>query len=385
MSWSFVFLLAIIRPSFAVRNVIDQSSVETVIGSTSGSFNDGTGTNALYKELTGIVRVGDALYTVSKNGLRMRKYDMNTQEVTSVAGFGSVPLGRDGVGTRARFHSEQRLVTHSGMVYFTEVDGHTLRSFDPATAELKTVAGRFGALGSADALGTDARFHNPKILQVYQNDVFISEGTRVRKVDLTSMEVTTVATGLTAADYGASCFASPIYVYDSGNVKSIDTTTGVVTTVGALTVDNMRGMTCDPAGFLYYISDFEVGEYHPTTQSQDVLASGSAGGGTIDGMGTNVQFSAGHKELYWDVASAALYIADMGVIRRMTTVTQVPTSTPTITSAPSSAPTVMGPWKGMHCYEHPTRKFEEGICQPVNYVPRTSTLYVPYSPFRQIR
>ncbi len=83
---------------------------------------------------------------------------------------------------------------------------------DLSTNIATTIAGQNGVTGSADGIGTLASFNDPAASLYYNNFLFITElgGGRIRKIDLSNNQVSTILTGL-SNPYGIT--TEGIYVY----------------------------------------------------------------------------------------------------------------------------------------------------------------------------
>src|SRR5581483_9578287 len=77
------------------------------------------------------------LYVADQTALRA--VDVGTGQVTTVAGGTSG--SSDGVGTAARFGALAGLCFDGGLLYLADSGSDTIRTFDPMTAQVTTVAG----------------------------------------------------------------------------------------------------------------------------------------------------------------------------------------------------------------------------------------------------
>jgi len=81
--------------------------------------------------------------------------------ITTLAGLAGASGSADGTGSAARFNQPAGVATDSsGNVYVADHDNHTIRKITPAGA-VTTLAGLAGIPGSADAMGSAARFRQP--------------------------------------------------------------------------------------------------------------------------------------------------------------------------------------------------------------------------------
>jgi hypothetical protein len=119
---------------------------------------DGWAQNATFGTPVAVAFVPpDSLYVAEYTQRAViRKIAISTQQVTTFAG-GATRGFLDGVGTAARFMQPAGLVYDgSGSLYVT--DATTVRKVDIATATVTTLAGQGGQTGSSDGTGASARF-----------------------------------------------------------------------------------------------------------------------------------------------------------------------------------------------------------------------------------
>jgi hypothetical protein len=82
--------------------------------------------------------------------------------VTTIAGLAGTSGSADGLGSAARFNNPTALATDNwGIVYVADTGNHTIRSITPSGV-VTTIAGLAGAAGSIDGTGTAARFNAPQ-------------------------------------------------------------------------------------------------------------------------------------------------------------------------------------------------------------------------------
>ena len=271
-------------------------------------------------------------------------------EVTTLAGlpgsFGSV----DGTGSAARFSIIQGLAVDStGNVYVADVDYHTIRKVTP-DGVTTTIAGVAGSFGSANGIGSAARFNSPFGAAVDSaGNVYVSDAgnSTIRKLTPagTNWVVSTLAglAGSFASADGTGSgarfnFPQDLAVDSAGNVYVADTDnhtirkvtpTGVVTTIGGLAgvlgaVDGTnkvtrfsepKGLAVDNAGSVY-VADNDYNTIRKMTLAgTNWVVTTLAGrsdpyGGRVDGTGTNARFS---TPLDVTVDGAGnLYVADGG-------------------------------------------------------------------------
>jgi streptogramin lyase len=221
-----------------IRSVeVATGAVKTLAGNASAAGHvDGTGTEASFSEPTWVAYDGDGHVFVSDSGnFAIRRVDVATREVTTVAGGGYVP---EGLAFDGR-----------GMLYVVDSAYSSIRQVDVVTGTTTVFAGTVGrACGTTDGVGTAASFCGPLGL-TYDGvgSLYVTDNQTVRRVELATRRVTTIAgsPGVTGSSDGtgaAALFDQPsalacdgtgnLYVADSFNatVRRIVLATGEVTT-----------------------------------------------------------------------------------------------------------------------------------------------------------
>ncbi len=125
----------------------------------------------------------------------IRKVDVATGLVTTIAGSPGVSGSTDGMGAAARFNGPSGLATDgAGNLFVADGDNHTIRRVDVATGLVTTIAGSPGVSGSADGTGTTARFYWPGLLATDgAGNLFVADtgNSTIRKIVVATGVVTT--------------------------------------------------------------------------------------------------------------------------------------------------------------------------------------------------
>lgn len=143
-----------------LRKITPAGVVTTFAGTANSSgFVNGTGSAARFNIPSDITIDGSGnLYIIDRNNHSIRKVTP-AAVVTTLAGSGSMGYV-DGNGSAASFKFPSGITADSaGNVYVADTDNQVMRKITPA-GDVTTVAG--GGIGSADGLGTAARFYNLK-------------------------------------------------------------------------------------------------------------------------------------------------------------------------------------------------------------------------------
>lgn len=232
-----------------------------------GQFADGIGGAARFDGPEGLVLdpAGHALFIADSNNHALRRLDLTTMEVTTVAGIGRTRGSNDsGSGSPPRFHTPRNLALDaSGTgIYVTDTGNFTIRHVALSAYGVTTVAGRAGEAGTTDGAGPSARFGNDSLFAPWAGAMVLDARTAsapvlyiadsgnqtVRALDIVTGVVSTVAGAKRVAGAAngigtAALFNKPtglaldgrggVYVAEANNldVRRIDSITNVVTTV----------------------------------------------------------------------------------------------------------------------------------------------------------
>jgi hypothetical protein len=326
------------------------SVITTIAGqkATSGS-TDGTGTAASFSFSAGIATDGTNLYVADTFNHTIRKVVISTAEVTTLAGTAGVSGSTDGIGAAALFNSPQGITTDGTNLYVADTNNHTIRKINISTGLVSTLAGVAGFVGSADGIGPDAQFSAPCGITTDGTNLYVADtrNSTIRKVLITTGAVTTMAgkAGQIGSfdGYGTSAlFNYPIgittdgtnlFIVDTGSstIRQIVIATGSVTTLagsaghigltdgtgGAALFKYPIGIASD--GSNLYITDTGNGTIRKIVISggQVTTSAGAAGKvGFDDGNAANARFSV-PSGIVIAGTGTTLYIADMGTIRKI--------------------------------------------------------------------
>ena len=211
-----------------------KNSVSTIAGQLgSAGSADGGDTVAAFDAPKGITTDGVSLFLADSNNHTIRKIDIATGVVSTLAGTAGKKGGHDGIGSAARFNRPFGMTTDGKNLYVTDSNNHTVRQIDIDTGTVTTLAGKVGEVGYVDGKGKRARFFIPEGITVYGNNLYVSDthNHSIRKISLNNHIVSTMA-GLSGApgffdDIGSNArFSYPkgittdghfLYVADFGN------------------------------------------------------------------------------------------------------------------------------------------------------------------------
>ena len=322
----FLVASASLSPSLAqAQSVYERYPFITFAGGppSKGSV-DGIGSAARFNQPGGVaVDSAGNVYVADTGNSTIRKMTPGGL-VSTLAGSAGKPGSTDGTGIAAQFSGPTGVaVDNGGNVYVADNGNSTIRKISPA-GEVSTLAGLANSRGSSDGSGSVARFNFPYAVAVdTAGNIYVADSGNniIRKVTRTGL-VSTVA-GLAGSSGSAdgigsnARFFSPhgiaadssanLYVSDSNNdtIRKI-TGGGSVTTVAGVAgqsgssdgVGSMArfyfpwGISVDSAGNIY-VADFVNDTIRKITPSGSVstLAGLARNADSVDGVGAAARFN----------------------------------------------------------------------------------------------
>lgn len=282
--------------NFTIRKIMPDGVVTTFAG-TAGSRGlvDSTGSNARFYSPNGVAVGGsDTVYVADSVNSAIRKITPAAQ-VTTLAGGGSGGRGTaDGVGSAARFNQPTDVAADGyGNLYVADSNNATIRKITSA-GEVTTLAGSAGNIGSVDGTGSAALFHTPKGLAVDgSGNVFVADfdNSTIRKI---------TAAGIVTTFAGAANIAGTIDATGS-----------------AARFDHPSHVAVDSAGNVY-VADTNNHTIRKITSAGAVTTfAGKAGyAGSVDGTGSAARFSFPSGVAV--NAAGIVYVTDDVTVRKIT-------------------------------------------------------------------
>jgi sugar lactone lactonase YvrE len=202
-----------------LRKVTASGVVSTLAGTpgSSGS-SDGTGAAAQFQGPQGLtIDSAGNLYVADTNNHTIRKVVLATGEVTTIAGLAGSPGSADGLGSTARFNAPSGVaVDTAGILYVADTDNDTIREILPSGL-VSTLVGLANNSGAADGLGSAARFNSPSAVAVdLSGNIYVADTDNftIRMVVAATGEVSTLAglagtSGSVDGDGSAARFYAP--------------------------------------------------------------------------------------------------------------------------------------------------------------------------------
>lgn len=171
-------------------------TVSHLAGSPGGfGSEDGAGAAARFNKPSGIARdAAGNLYVADTENHVIRKVAVDGA-VTTLAGVAGERGSADGIGSAARFSKPRGVVVDaSGRVLVADTDNHVVRQVDP-DGRVTTLAGKAGSSGAVDGSGAAARFNEPSGIAVASDGALLvadAKNHAIRRVTLQG-QVTTLA------------------------------------------------------------------------------------------------------------------------------------------------------------------------------------------------
>lgn len=238
-------------------NIIDiASGAVTTIGSTTGLAGSvdvkvvapataADATLARFNQPTGITTDGVYLYVTDSGNHTVRRIEIATKAVSTVAGTSGIAGSTNGIQGVARFNIPNRITTDGTSLFLTDFGNRTIRKIDIASGLVTTLAGAPGPLGkdngtadSTDGTGATARFYHPNGITTDGTNLYVTDSYQntIRKADKVSGKVVTIAgiPGTPQAAGGA---------VDSPGIPSFSGPIGITTDGASLFVADTRNHT----------------------------------------------------------------------------------------------------------------------------------------------
>lgn len=186
--------LYVAEPCSIRRVTVPAAAVTTLAGGTCGAAADGVGPAARFLFLTSVATDGASLFLSDSNDCTIRKLNLSSGAVTTIAGAHGVCALTDGAANVGRLSGPDGLALDAGrgLLYFG--DFLAVRRLTLSTGALVTLAGVAGVQGARDGIGTGALFFQVAGLALDgAGNVFVSDSTLIRKLYAQTGAVVTIA------------------------------------------------------------------------------------------------------------------------------------------------------------------------------------------------
>lgn len=171
-------------------------TISVFAGSGREGIDDGPALNASLAQPSGLATDGAHLFWVDPESSAVRKLSLDgAGDVQTLAGTGLFDFGdADGPAGVAQLEHPQGIAYTGGLLYVADTYNHKIRSVDPDTGAVATVAGS-GVSGGADGAAASAAFAEPGGIAAGAGSLYVADTNNhaVRIVDVASSEVSTLA------------------------------------------------------------------------------------------------------------------------------------------------------------------------------------------------
>jgi hypothetical protein len=202
-----------------------------------GSCKDGRGAQVAFGGANGIVYHDGYLYITEYTNNRVRRMNLATGVVDTIAGDGQPQSATNTTGTNAQFNGATGAAVAGGVLYVADFNGHRIRAVSLTAPFAVTAVAGTGDAGHADGPLATARFYNPDHLTTDGYNLFVTEysgdgntGRRLRRIDLRKGRVSTIAGNSVAVDTSgtgiAASFYSPVGIASDGRQLFVGTYDG---------------------------------------------------------------------------------------------------------------------------------------------------------------
>lgn len=172
--------------------------VSTVAGGSSAGYVDGPLAAARFNNPYGIAATADGnkLYVADTGNNAIRLVDLQAGTVSTIAGGGGAGSA-DGTGKAAQFSAPMGVaLSHDETIlYVSDFNNHTIRRIDLGSGQVTTIAGQVNRCGHTDGFGTTATLCSPALLASDGNNLYWGDSTTglVRAMNLSTGQVYTMA------------------------------------------------------------------------------------------------------------------------------------------------------------------------------------------------
>ena len=184
--------------NYKIRKIAIASNVVSTLagplpGTIAGGTTDATSNTARFFQPYGMTVAGNILYVAEYGNNKIRGINLSTNAVTTV--LGPIPGSTtaddtDASGTASRFNRPRHIATDGTYLFIVDTNNSKLRRADLSTGVVTTLAGPAAGCystcptGDSDGSGNAARFNNPMGITTDGTSIFVTDsGTaKIRKV-----------------------------------------------------------------------------------------------------------------------------------------------------------------------------------------------------------
>jgi|ERR1035437_1036828 sugar lactone lactonase YvrE len=324
---------------FAMMQMVNGQIITTIAGDSVAGYNN-DGILAINAELNApasvaIDRAGN-VYIADGGNNRVRKIDIFTGIIATIAGTGTAGYNGDGIAaTSAELNFPHSIaLDDSSNIYIADALNERIRKITISTGMISTIAGTGTSGYNGDGIAaTTAKLNYPCAVALDgSGNIYIAEkiNRRIRKVTIGTGVISTIADSTTVIPEGVAIDASGnVYISDSWHERifKIIISTGDTSTIAQTpNVSGPRELIVDASGNVYYANG--------GGGTVRKIAIGTGVNSIIAGTGTGAYNGDGIPATFANIAPAGValdtagnvYIADAGNnrIRKITMNTGIP-------------------------------------------------------------
>ncbi|MBN1411706.1 MAG: carboxypeptidase regulatory-like domain-containing protein [Spirochaetales bacterium] len=160
-----------------IRKITISGAVVSTLAGSAGSYGseDGVWTGARFHTPRSLVTDGTNLYVTDTYNHTIRKIDIAYAVVTTLVGAAGSKGFVDGIGTSVLFNYPCGIAGDADTLYVTDTTNHIVRKIDVLTRTVTTIAGRAGQNAGLDGIGSGARFNSPIGLVLYGSGLYVTD------------------------------------------------------------------------------------------------------------------------------------------------------------------------------------------------------------------
>jgi DNA-binding beta-propeller fold protein YncE len=234
--------------------------------------NDGVGDAARFNSPDGMTINGQDLYLCDTNNSDIRKINVASGTVTTVAGTANIGGTEDGIGSAAHFNLPTQIATDGTSLYVADSGNSAIRRITLADFKVMTIAGQSGTSGKTEGGPKKSLLSGPRGVAVDKKAIYVADTGNdvIRKIDISSLETSTIAGTGEEGDKdgpalqaqfnnpGAICTdGSFLYVLDADNhsIRKMDLNANTVTKLTLVNGHIGSGCALTSDGKQLYFSD----------------------------------------------------------------------------------------------------------------------------------
>jgi DNA-binding beta-propeller fold protein YncE len=234
--------------------------------------NDGVGPAARFNSPDGMTMNGQDLYLCDTNNSDIRKINVASGTVTTIAGTANIGGTEDGVGSAAHFNLPTQIATDGASLYVADSGNSSIRRITLADMKVKTIAGVSGTTGKTEGGVDKSLFSGPRGVAVDKKAIYVADtgNNIIRMIDISTLQTSKLAGSGEEGDKdgpadqaqfnnpGAICTdGTMLYVLDADNhsIRKIDLNAKTVTKLTLVNGHIGSGCALTSDGKQLYFSD----------------------------------------------------------------------------------------------------------------------------------